>query len=78
MKDASLKSQMKQANKVKARYVLIVGENELEQGQAVLRNMETQEQQEISISTGIDGLSQFLACECKPLGTFADSLVEKA
>jgi len=74
----SLKSQMKQANKVKARYVLIVGENELEQGQAVLRNMETQEQQEISISTGIDGLSQFLACECKPLGTFADSLVEKA
>ncbi len=47
----SLKSQMKQANKVNARYVLIIGENELEQGQAVLRNMETQEQQDIAINS---------------------------
>jgi len=36
----SLKSQMKQANKVHAGYVLIIGENELDQGQAMLRNME--------------------------------------
>ncbi len=47
----SLKSQMKQANKVNSRYVLIIGENELEQGQAVLRNMETQEQQDIAINS---------------------------
>ncbi len=45
----SLKSQMKQANKVSARFVLIVGDNELEQNIAVLRNMETQEQEEIAI-----------------------------
>ncbi len=49
----SLKSQMKQANKAHARYVLIIGENELEQGAAVLRNMETQEQQEIAVSDSL-------------------------
>ncbi len=47
----SLKSQMKQANKVNARYVLIIGDNELEKGTAVLRNMESQEQQEIAITS---------------------------
>ncbi len=47
----SLKSQMKQANKVNARYVLIIGENELKQGTAVLRNMENQEQQEIAVTS---------------------------
>ncbi len=73
----SLKSQMKQANKVNARYVLIIGENELEQGQAVLRNMETQDQQEITIHTGIDELSQLLHDKCKPLNTLAQHLVNK-
>jgi len=47
----SLKSQMKQANKAGAKWVLIIGENELEQGQAVLRNMETQEQSELALSS---------------------------
>lgn len=47
----SLKSQMKQANKAGARWALIIGENELEQGQAVLRNMETQDQSEIALDT---------------------------
>ena len=47
----SLKSQMKQANKVNAGFVLIIGDNELEQGHAVLRNMATQEQQEIPLSS---------------------------
>lgn len=53
-----LKSQMKQANKVDARYVLIIGENELEKGHAVLRNMETQEQQNIAVSFLIDALME--------------------
>jgi histidyl-tRNA synthetase len=43
----SLKSQMRRADKLKARYVLILGENELKQGKAVLRNMETKSQEEI-------------------------------
>ena len=73
----SLKSQMKQANKVNSRYVLIIGENELEQCQAVLRNMATQEQQDIAINTGIDELSQLLHDKCKPLNTLAQHLVKK-
>lgn len=46
----SLKSQMKQADKAGAGYVFIVGENELEAGLGVLRNMETQEQAEVALS----------------------------
>ena len=40
----SLKAQMKQAGRVKAGFTLIVGEQELEKSEAVLRNMATQEQ----------------------------------
>jgi len=40
----SLKSQMKRADKLKASHVLIVGEKELEEGSAVLRNLTTKEQ----------------------------------
>jgi len=45
----SLKSQMKQAGKLGAAHVLILGEQELAEGKAVLRNMATQEQQEIML-----------------------------
>ncbi len=62
----SLKSQMKQANKAGARYVLIIGDNELEEGLAVLRDMQSQEQQDIKIDTGADQISQLLLDECKP------------
>ncbi|MEN8200558.1 MAG: histidine--tRNA ligase [Thermodesulfobacteriota bacterium] len=73
----SLKSQMKQANKANARYVLIIGENELEQGQAVLRNMATQEQEEVAIGIQIEELSEFLLGECKPLNSFSQHLAQK-
>ncbi len=56
----SLKSQMKQANKAGARYVLIIGDNELEQGQAVLRDMQSQEQAEIAIDQNIIEMTQLL------------------
>jgi len=58
----SLKSQMKQANKAGAGWVLIIGENELEQGQAVLRNMKTQEQSELAL----DSLENELVSSIKP------------
>jgi histidyl-tRNA synthetase len=50
----SLKSQMRRADKLKARYVLILGEDELKRGKAVLRNMETKSQEEISLQGFID------------------------
>lgn len=46
----SLKAQMKYADKLGARYVLMLGDSELESGTANLRNMETSEQRPIALS----------------------------
>ena len=54
----SLKSQMRRANKLKARYVLILGEEELKRGKAVLRNMETKSQEEIPLQGLVDTLGK--------------------
>jgi histidyl-tRNA synthetase len=45
----SLKSQMRRADKFKAASVLIVGDDELANGRAVLRDMATKQQQEIGL-----------------------------
>jgi histidyl-tRNA synthetase len=47
----SLKAQMKYADKIGARYTLILGDNELAAGEAQLKNMETGEQTTVSIDT---------------------------
>ncbi len=47
---ASLKSQMKKADKSGAAYTLIVGDQELQSGNAVLRNMQSKEQTAVSLS----------------------------
>jgi len=52
--DKSLKSQMKRANRLGAPYVLILGENELETGKAVLRNMKTKDQTSIGLENIVD------------------------
>jgi histidyl-tRNA synthetase len=46
----SLKSQMKQANKTGTKYVFIVGDDEIKKGTGVLKNMETQQQQEVGLT----------------------------
>ncbi|MBU4260458.1 MAG: histidine--tRNA ligase [Proteobacteria bacterium] len=48
--DRSLKNQMKQAGKAAARFVLIMGDEELVRGEAVLRNMESSEQSTLAIA----------------------------
>ena len=45
--DRSLKSQLKEADRQKAKKVLIIGEDELKKGKGTLRDMETKEQREI-------------------------------
>ncbi len=52
----SLKSQMRRADKLKARHTLILGEEELKRGRAVLRNMENKSQEEIPLQGLIDTL----------------------
>ena len=54
--DKSLKAQMKQADKSGARYCLIIGEQELDDEEAVLRDMRTREQEKI----GLDDLPEAL------------------
>jgi len=45
--EGSLKSQMRIANKMGARYTIIVGEEELSKNMVVIRNMHTKEQKEV-------------------------------
>jgi histidyl-tRNA synthetase len=56
--DKSLKSQMKRANRLGAPYVLILGENELAAGEALLRNMQTKEQTSIALDDIVDNLKK--------------------
>ena len=58
--DKSLKSQMKRANRLGAPYVLILGDNELAAGEAVLRNMATKEQTSISLENVVDDIKSQL------------------
>ncbi|NNK13665.1 MAG: histidine--tRNA ligase, partial [Desulfofustis sp.] len=51
----SLKSQMKQADKAGAAHVLIIGEQELEEHKAILRDMATKEQQRVAMDAAVIG-----------------------
>jgi histidyl-tRNA synthetase len=57
----SLKSQMRRADKLRARHVLIVGEDELSKGVAVLRDMDNKEQTELKLDSYEDALLTKLA-----------------
>ena len=46
---ASMKSQMRLADKMKARYVIILGQNELDKGVVTIKNMENGNQEQISL-----------------------------
>ena len=59
--DKSLKSQMKRANKSGARFVMIVGEQELEQGAVVLRDMKTKEQTAVPLAEVSDQIAAIAA-----------------
>ena len=56
----SLKAQLRQANNFDARYVIIIGEQEIETGTVILRNMTTAEQETIPLAELQDKL------QCQP------------
>jgi histidyl-tRNA synthetase len=58
-----LKAQMKRADRLGAKNTLIVGENELAEGKAILRDMGTKVQQEIEISSIVQYLEKALVAE---------------
>lgn len=53
----SVKAQMKDADRENARYSIIVGDNELNQGKFTLRNMKASEEQTVDFNAIIDKLS---------------------
>jgi histidyl-tRNA synthetase len=56
----SVKSQMKAADKLKAKYTIIIGEEELKKGLAIVKNMETGDQQEIALVKLIDEIQMMM------------------
>lgn len=55
-----LKAQMKYADKIGAKYVMVLGDNEIEAGKAKVKNMKTGEQTEVSLDEKL--LDDFGAC----------------
>jgi histidyl-tRNA synthetase len=47
---------MKQADRLEARYALIVGDDELAKREAILRNMETKEQESVSLDNLVQNI----------------------
>ncbi|MDQ1333111.1 MAG: histidyl-tRNA synthetase [Thermodesulfobacteriota bacterium] len=58
-----LKSQMKKADRIGARHVLIVGEDELKTSRAALRNMLTKEQADVELKDAVNVLKEMLKDE---------------
>ncbi len=56
----SLKAQMKYADKIKANYTLIIGDNEIESKKAILKNMKESSQAEVDFSDADKLLSQLI------------------
>ncbi|MCX5686355.1 MAG: histidine--tRNA ligase [Candidatus Omnitrophica bacterium] len=54
--DKSLKAQMREADKLGAKFVLIIGDDEISKGEAVLRDMATKEQIAVKFSDIINAL----------------------
>ena len=52
----SVKAQMKYANKIGAKFTVVLGDNEIEENKAVIKNMNTREQTEVNL----DGILEFL------------------
>jgi len=57
--DKSLKSQMKRADRLGAAYVMILGDNELQEGAAVLRNMASKDQA-VALDNVVESLKKVL------------------
>jgi len=56
----SLKAHLRQADRMKASYVVMIGDDEVSKGQLLLRNMVTKEQEELPLSTAAQQLAERL------------------
>jgi histidyl-tRNA synthetase len=58
--DKSLKSQMKRADRLGASFVLILGDKELEEQAAMLRNMDNKEQISVPLNNTIEAIKKMI------------------
>ncbi|OQY48874.1 MAG: histidine--tRNA ligase [Anaerolineaceae bacterium 4572_78] len=65
--DRSLKSQMKSADKSHAHYAVIIGENELAQGVATVRNMTSKEQESVPLEKLAQKLESLIHLQFLPI-----------
>lgn len=63
--NSSLKSQMRRADKLGVKYVLILGEDEIKKGQVILRDMTTKDQKVLDLSNWIETFIRLLASRPK-------------
>lgn len=61
--DKGLKAQLKQADRLRSRYVLIVGEDELDQEELKLRRMTDGHQEEIPIDEVVSRIAEIISKE---------------
>ena len=61
----SVKAQMKYANKIGAEYVIVLGDDEINSGQANIKNMETGEQIPVALSGLTDYFLGMEKTKCK-------------
>lgn len=59
----SLKAQMKYADKLGAKYTVVIGENEIESNKAILRNMLTGEQKDVSLDSILSRFKSDFGCK---------------
>ena len=67
-----LKAQMKYANKIGAKFSIVLGDNEIENGKAILKNMENGTQTEVCISDTNEFLENLLAADLADAAGFCD------
>ena len=58
LNERSIRAQMKYADKLGSKYNVVIGDNEVENGAAILKNMESGEQCEISLTTFVNAYYQ--------------------
>lgn len=58
--ERSVKSQMKAADRMNAKYTVILGEDELCKGKAILKNMQNGEQMEISLDNLVEEIEEYI------------------
>lgn len=61
----SLKAQLREANRINARYVLVIGDDELAKGAASLKDMDTHGQREVPFAELANNIEAYCECSCQ-------------